>query len=277
MKCVLFLKTLAPMTHGAENAGNEQLIARMPVNTPWGVKLVPTISGNSMRHRMFREPHADAILGNETVSKEQHRWLYNGGELAGKCPNIDTKRIAFCQQLLPHTEIIGCSLPDTIVSGKLRHGIAWIVSLETQETIRFDVPNDWIDAGIIFPPAHEYIRSYQYYRHDASKNIEIEGDDNGYKGMPHGGEHVIAGAGFVCTLHADGLSELGQSALLWGIEQWAAGGATLGGQSSRGHGKVKPYLWTDSEVTSDMYRQHLIDNRDAMLDFVRSLYAKGGK
>lgn len=274
MKIALLMKALSPITHGAETAGNEQLIAMLPVSTSFGVKHVPIISGNSMRHRMLREPHADEILRDELVSKEQLRWLFNGGELAGKCPNIDTKRIAFVQSLMPHVDLLGCSLPDTIVSGRLNVGIAWLACMETQQAIRSELEG-LFDPAVVLPPAHEFIRGYQYFRHDASKNRETADDsDTAYKGMPHGGEHVIAGATFVCVMHAAGLSELAKSALVWGLEKWAERGATLGGQSSRGHGRMQPYLWADEEVSSNMYAKHLEEKRKEMLEFVRTLYRK---
>lgn len=276
MKVVLLMRATSPITHGAGTAGNEQIIARYPVNTPYGVKQVPVLSGNSLRHRLLREPHADAILGEERISKEQLRWLFNGGELSGKCPNVDTARIAEFQSLLPHIDLLGCSMPDTIVAGKLECGIAWLACMESQSAIEAELPEELREPGNVFSPAHELVRSYQYYRHDASKNREaLPGEDLAYKGMPHGGEHVVAGAAFVCVMHTHGLSELSQSALLWGIETWSEHGATVGGQSSRGHGRVEPIVWTDSPVDSSLYAAHLAANRDKMLQAVRRLYAKG--
>lgn len=281
MKAVLLLKTLSPITHGAETAGNESIIRREAVSTPVGVRHVPVITGNSLRHRLLREPVANAIAQDWQCSKEQLRWLYNGGALAGKTDATDVKRIERARTLLPHVEAIGCSMPDAILAGKLEMGIAWLVCLETMPVIKAALSDEWYDATPI-APAHEFLSRNQYYRHDATRQRSELMDDEekaelDYKGMPHGGEHVVPGAAFVATIHADGLSPLGCSSVVWAIEQWAKAGATVGGQASRGHGAVDPYLWTDKPVSGDLFQEHLNASLEEMRAFVSALYGKEAK
>lgn len=276
MKGVLLLKATSPITHGADTAGNEQIIRREAVSTPLGVRHVPVITGNSLRHRLFREPIANALSADWKITKEQLRWLYNGGALDGKHPNVDVRRMMRCMELLPHIEALGCSMPDTIVSGTLDMGIGWLACRETQPILEASLPLDWMNDQPL-APAHEFLSRNQYYRHDAVRQrpeqVE-EPDGEGYAGMPHGGEHVVPGACFVSAFHADGLSDLAASALMFALEAWAAEGATIGGQSSRGHGCVEPMLWTDRDVTSDLYRDHVAANADEIREFVGSLYVR---
>lgn len=275
MKAVLLLKTLSPITHGDTTAGNEQIIRREALSTPIGVRHVPVITGNSLRHRLFREPIADHLTRNEwKVTKEQLRWLYNGGALNGKHPNVDVRRIMRCKELLPHVEALGCSMPDTIVAGALDMGIAWLACSETAPILRAHLPAGWMED---FPllPAHEHLSRNQYYRHDAARqrmDLVTEPDGDDYAGMPHGGEHVIPGAAFVSVVHADGLSDLAASSLVFAMEHWAESGATVGGQHSRGHGQVEPWIWTDRDVTSDLYREHVDSYLDEIREFVGGLY-----
>jgi hypothetical protein len=282
MNGLLLLQALSPITHGAETAGNSQLIRRESVATPLGVRSVPTITGNSLRHRLIREPIADDLCAGWQVTKEQLRWLFNGGALDGKAPNVDVRRMEECFRLLPHTELLGCSLPDVIVTGKLDMGIAWLCCAETTGIITASLPAAFAGDLPLLTPSHEYLSRIQYYRHDAARQrignlLESDRDGADYAGMPHGGEHVIPGALFLCAFHAHGASDLAASALLYALQRWCTMGATVGGQSSRGHGVVQPYLWTDREVSADLYRQHLADHTDEIRAFVSKLYAKGEK
>lgn len=276
MKALLLLKTLSPITHGAETAGNESMIRREAVNTPVGVRYVPVLTGNSLRHRLIREPIAAAIAQNTTFSKEQLRWLFNGGALAGANHAIDLRRIERARMLLPHIELLGCSMPDTIVSGKLEMGVGWLMCAESQPVVEALLPASWGPLPRL-SPSSEFLSRNQYYRHDAAKQrSELlengDKDDPGYAGMPHGGEHVIPGATFLVEIIAAGLSELGRSAVIFAIEEWVASGATVGGQSSRGHGVVEPWLWTDGDDSSVLFRSHLEERGDAMRQFVKGLY-----
>lgn len=279
MKAVLLLKTLSPLTHGAETAGNESIIRREAVSTPVGVRHVPVLTGNSLRHRLLREPIANAICsGGWRCSKEQVRWLFNGGALSGKHPNVDVRRIVRCMELMPHIEALGCSMPDQIVSGKLEMGLGWLACAETMPILNAIVPQGWIGKESLLP-SHEFLGRNQYYRHDVSASRGgqfVAGDeaDGEFKGMPHGGEHVVPGAAFVCAIHADGLSQMACSAVKYALEEWAAAGATVGGQSSRGHGAVDPLLWTDCEVDSFLFREHLASRLGEIQDFVSTLYTK---
>lgn len=274
MKAILVLKTLSPITHGAENAGNESLIRREAINTPVGVRHIPVLTGNSLRHRLFREPIADTISAGWQMTKEQLRWLYNGGALDGKHPNVDVRRIARARELMPHVEALGCSFDDTIVAGKLDMGVGWLACLETMPVLKAILPAGWYDDAPL-APSFEFLSRNQYYRHDAARQrmeliTEPTGED--YAGMPHGGEHVMPGAMFVCAMHADGLSDMACSALVYALEKWAEAGATVGGQASRGHGVVQPMLWTDRPMISDPFKEHLETRLDEIREFISTLY-----
>lgn len=284
MKGIYLLRAESPITHGASTAGNEQLIRRTEVSTPVGIRHVPILSGNGLRHRLLREPLADHISSvcglDGEHTKESLRWLYHGGALSGASPNVDVQRIVRLQQLMPHVEAIGCSLPDTILAGKLQFGMGWLACSETMPIVR-SVAGEWADGVPRLAPADEFLGRGEYYRHDSTRQraklmreADRDGKDN--SSMPHAGEHVIAGAIFVGTLHAPGLSELGAGSILFGIQRWIAAGATVGGQSSRGHGVVSAYLHADVDWSlADKYREHVESNAAEIKTEVLSLYRKG--
>lgn len=284
MHAVLLLKALSPITHGSDTAGNRALIRREKVDTPLGVRDVPVITGNSLRRRAVREPAIESLSREGGLTKERLRWLYSGGALDKddkgrfkKITNVDAARIARCYELFPHVEALGCAMPDSPIPGKLKFGIAWLASMETQDSLRDTLPESWFEGANPMSPCHEWISDYDYYRHDPAKaHAELLTDEDREalenESMPHGGENVIPGAAFVATLHAPGLSDLAASALFYSLETWAEAGPTVGGQSARGHGRVQPYLWTDREIDSSAYRNHLTDRVGEMREFIDSLY-----
>lgn len=282
MRALLLMQAKSPITHGGETAGNEQLIRRQEVSTPVGVRHVPVITGNSIRHRLIREPlaeHIEEACGlTGALSKESLRWLYHGGALDGKHPNVDMRRLKRMQELLPHIEAIGCSMPDTIFPGKLQAGVAWLVCSESRPIVNAITPSDWRDSIPKLSPADEFLGRGQYYRHDSTRRKveslrEADRDDIDNSSMPHAGEHVIPGSVFLSEWVAPGLSELAAGALLFGLKRWASTGSTVGGQSSRGHGVVELLIRSDVDWSlADKYQQHIDNNVHDIREFVINLY-----
>lgn len=294
----LLMRAAAPITHGASTAGNEQLIKREAVITPLGVRYVPTISGNSMRHRIIREPLAEHLVGawglQGTLSKEQVRFLYNGGAL-GHDHGTSLSRLGEVERLLPVFGLLGGSLPDCIGPGRLKMGIAWLVCAETLGMVERDTPADW--WPIIAPDfkgqevrtfaagnAESFVGRGQYYRHDAAakRHDLMEGGErpSDVAMMPHGGELVIAGSEFYTRLDLDRVDEILLGALLFAISEWQDGGATLGGQSSRGHGRFHTAIDLgdiDRDTVDgliDGYKVHVESVRDEGISFLTSLYKR---
>lgn len=290
----MLMRAMSPITQGEGTKGNEQIIRREPVQTPLGVRYVPTITGNSLRHRMLREPLAEQLVSawalQKTLTKEQVRFLFNGGALGGE-HGSSLGRIEEIQRLLPMTALLGASLPDAIMPGRLRMGIAWLVCAETLPAIERDTPADW--WPIIAPDhkgqpvrqfvatnAESFVGRGQYYRHDAARHRPdlLEKDSSAdYAGMPHGGELVMAGAEFYLRIDVARCDDLTLGALLFGLSAWHESGATVGGQSSRGHGRLAPSIelgGLDADTLIATYLQHVANVREEGTRLLRSLWAK---
>jgi len=280
----VLMRAIGPITHGSRTAGNEQVIRREPVATPLGVRQVPVLSGNSLRHRMFREPLADHIVATYglagSMTKEEVRWLYNGGAM-GKDHGTHLGRVAEALRLYPMLSLLGGSLPDTIVAGSLSLGHAWLVCRETEPVLRAMTPGDWW-ADDALSPASCFVGHEHYYRHDAARTkrhlTASEPDD--VEMMPHGGEMVCAGSCWLTTAMIDTADAVAIGAALHGLQEWVRCGATVGGQSSRGHGRMQ--VWcdtggvdTDSHVAA--YRDHVESLREEATAFLRALYTKPKK
>lgn len=297
----LLMRAASPITHGAGTSGNEQIIKREPVNTPLGIRLVPTISGNSMRHRMVREPLAKFLISEwglaGKLTKEQVRFLFNGGAL-GSDHGSSLSRIAEVDRLIPMFALLGGSLPDTIVRGRVQFGMAWLVCEETLSLIECDTPPEW--WPIIAPEfegqpvrqfaacnAEHFVGRGQYYRHDAarSKPYLIEGGEipEDVAMMPHAGEIVVSGSEFYCRLNIDRPSDRDLGALLFALSEWQDSGATLGGQAARGHGRFHASIdLGDIDADSvdgliESFKSHVRESKDDGIAFLSALYGKGAK
>src|SRR5690606_37302945 len=119
--------------------------------------------------RIFREPIAEHLSEGWQGSKEQVRWLFNGGSLGGSVPNIDLRRMQQARELLPHFEVLGGCLPDTICHSKLTMQHGWLACRETECVLRSILPSDWLAADVLIP-GHEMVSATQYYRKDKARS-----------------------------------------------------------------------------------------------------------
>lgn len=281
----ILMRALSPITQGESTKGNEQVIRRESVATPIGLRHVPTITGNSLRHRMFRAPLAEDLIARwklaGELTKEQVRFLFNGGAL-GKDHGTSLDRIAHCERLFPLVSLLGVSLPDTIVSGRLKCGMAWLVCRETTPLIKSDVPADWWPERDNLTPCEAFVGRGTYYRHDAARMRQElltkteRAAEFEYEGMPHAGEHVCSGSEWYLRCDIERPNQLALGAFAHGYSLWLNQGATVGGQSSRGHGRMAPSIDSsfDWDGAVEAYVDHVETIADEGREFVLGLYCK---
>lgn len=281
----ILMRALSPITQGEGTKGNEQIIRREAVVTPLGVRHVPTITGNSLRHRIWRDTLANDLVDRwglaGELTKEQVRFLFNGGAL-GKDHGCSLERIAECERLLPMVSLLGVALPDTIVPGRLKCGMAWLVCRETSPQIKANVPADWWPERDNLTPCESFVGRGTYYRHDAARlrgELLTEEERNAefvYDGMPHAGEHVRAGSEWYLRCDVERPNDLVLGAFFKGLDLWHENGATVGGQSSRGHGRMSPAIHHDLDPVPliEAYEKHVEDVREEGRSFILGLYCK---
>ncbi len=254
-------ETLSPMTHMMGVAGNESIINREKVMTEHGLRDVPVLSGNAIRHRMVREPGAMYLIGRYhlagKLSVDQLNYLFNGGSLTESSTNEDMRRIASMQQLFPLLRLLGGSLRNQVIGGSLNVLRGVLVCEENRAVLAKLLPPE---AGIseeAMRPAAEYVGQYQYTRGDARRRdffLRVEereeaqvlapdgfaDDVPGEKSnlMIYGGQTVLAGALFHHGFVLENVSPLEMGALLHSLSRWAERGASMGGQARIGHGRL---------------------------------------
>lgn len=278
-------EVLSPLTHAKGTEGNESLIAREPVTTPAGVRYIPHISGNAIRHRLVREPGAWFLCDEwelaSKLSMSQLNFIFHGGSLTEGGGRENTSRIADMERLFPLIRLLGGSLPSQILAGSL---LAWrgtLVCEENRARIAQLVPDDWISPARL-RPAESFVDSYQYTRGDAGKSasslLHPGGEEIPSNLMIFSGQCVLAGAMFLHGFVLQNVSDLELGALLLSLRLWQGRGGTVGGQSARGHGRLKTYLHVapdgiDEESVIAAYIAHVRAVKDEAVNFLNTCFA----
>lgn len=296
----------SPVTHNRGVVGNESVINReQTVDGHW----VPTLSGNSLRHRLVREPGSRFLIeslglrGKLTIP--QLCWFFNGGVLSESTGREDTGRIAEVKRLLPLFRLLGGSFPDQIFPGEMIVDCGALVCEENRELLRFCLPKEWPLPTDRLRSAEAMVGSYQYVRGrtensageflpedeaavvreqrqllgTAEELADQEPQSRGGRAsgksaaMLMSGQQVNRGAAFV---HGFWLPDdpLALGALLCSLQIWRAKGSTVGGSSARGHGKLETWIHapTDTAGLVDAYIDHVKTHVDECVQFVLKLF-----
>jgi len=288
MKITCLSTSVSPVTQALGAVGNESIVNTEDVRTPLGNRKVPVLSGNAIRHRMLRAPgaeHLEEVLDlSGELTRDQLNLLYHGGLKREKAKRPSLARIADMQRLFPLLRLLGVCLPEAIVSGEIKSHRAILVCRENQSRIETMVPGGWRRNIPRLAPAQSFVDRWQYVRgklgHSKSVNTNDESDEDDSKMLPFSGTCVVANS---CWLHGfwwpDYDSEV-QSLLLGCvlscIRKWDRDGASIGGQSSRGHGVLSVALHVDSDLGHDeaveSYERHVIENREESREFLLGCY-----
>lgn len=240
-------EAMSPLTHMQRTDGNEALVAREPLMTPEGVRQVPYLSGNAIRHRLVRAPlarHLISMLGLEgKLSLPQLNFLFHGGNLTEGGGREDTGQIADGQRLFPMLRLLGGSLPSQILAGALQVWRGTLVCRENEPALRAVLPPGYEVPGAL-RPAEWFVESYQYTRGDSRKgerDLVAEGEPAGADSnlMIFSGQQVVRHACFVHGFAMPDVSPLELGALALALRRWSSADATVGGQSARGHGRLR--------------------------------------
>ncbi len=277
-------EAMSPITHASSSAGNESMVAREPVVTENGIAYVPHLSGNSIRHRMIREPGMRWLVDQYELAGKlslmQVNFLFHGGALTEGGGREDTGRIANMQNLWPLLRLLGGSLPDQILAGSLLVGRGTLVCRENAKAIASLVPEGWIIPDTLYPAEH-FISGFQYTRGDGRKKLagifqksdeEKPAESNL---MIFNGQAVTRGSCFIHAFTLQHVSEIELGALLWSLRLWQASGGTVGGSSSRGHGKLSISVHCDADGAGavEKYRAHIASVKVQAVEWLMTTFA----
>ena len=239
-------ESVSPITHMMGTAGNEALINRETIVFRDGVKHLPIISGNAIRHRAIREPGVKYLLNayelEGSCSLQLLNFLFNGGSRTEKGVTENARKIAEMKRLFPLLRILGSALPDSIVAGSIDVWRGKLLCEENRHSIKALLPDKYELPKQRLMSAEKFVKPYQYTRADAKNRPDAwmyadtdlpEGKSNL---MIHAGQSVIPGSlwhhGFIIK-QAD---ELTVGALILSLELWQKSGGTIGGMYGIGHG-----------------------------------------
>lgn len=279
----------SPITHMATTHGNEQVVNRETVVTPDGLRHVPVLSGNALRHAVVRNPWARHLVEawelRGQLTLDQLNFLFHGGQLTEKGGRIKLQQQSDLYRLFPVLRLLGCSLPGQIVPGALQALRGVLVCRENRDRLVSLLPEvEWPQR---LRPAVAYLDGYTYYRHDASKtapDLVSQADAAAdYEGMIFAGQSVIAGAVFVHGFTITHCGDLELGGLLHALRRWLAGGATIGGQAARGHGRLDT-RWAmpsglDETQEDDLvaeYCDYVARVKDEAIAFLNDVFIFGG-
>ncbi len=285
-------RAMSPITHQLGTVGNESVLNTEPVRTPLGVRLVPMLSGNCLRHRMIRRPAAMTVVDewglSGTLTKDELNLLFHGGLRRLPGLGVSLKKIAEMERLFPMIRLLGACLPEDIHCGSLNARRAILVCRENAERIKRMVPAEYVCGDMDhLAPASSFVARWQYVRGEARKTIpaelptnvaEIDADpkQQGSDMMPFAGTCVIAGGEFLHGFTVGMADEILMGCLFHSISRWDAEGATVGGQASRGHGVLATSYdsagW-DVEDCIGRYLDHIRAVKEEGIPMLKTMYA----
>lgn len=268
-------EAISPITHMSGTEGNEAIVSREAILSGGEVHYVPVLSGNALRHKSIREPAFKYLVQQYELSGrlnvDQINFLLHGGTLTESSVTDNLNTIADLQRLFPIYRMLGGSLRNQIISGSIIVHRGVLVCRENSEILN-SISQFKIDSEL--RSAEDFIGGYQYTRGDARKGNNVDyfeavdelnsGDKSNL--MIFGGQSILPGSLFVhgYTLKDVSIEELG--AFMLSVDMWQQEGGIIGGQSSRGHGRMKTYLNinTEHDVESaiDIYKSYVTENRD---------------
>jgi hypothetical protein len=279
----LVIESLSPLTHMMGVNGNEALINREATIYQNKIHHIPVLSGNALRHRIFRENGAYFIIGicnlSGKMNIDQLNYLFNGGSLVESSVSTNIKRIAEMQEVLPLYRLLGGCLKNQIVAGSLNMGRGLLVCRENSDRINKTLPEEFRIEEMIYP-AERFVDQYQYTRGDAEKMKDIDffaaieelntGEEKGKSNlMIFNGQSIISGAMFYSEIVLQNVSDLELGAALHCLNRWDG---FIGGQGARGHGKCKGYLLGINPVESlnliGEYVAHVQANKTKIIEWL---------
>lgn len=299
-RLVCFSEAMSPITHAARSEGNENVVMREPVVTSAGVRWIPCLSGNALRHRAIRESGfrwlVDEYALAGTLTLNQLNFIFHGGNLTEGGGRENTARIADFQRLFPLGRLLGGCLPDQVLAGKLQVWRGTLVCEENRAAIAGMVGTATSPMGGAIPehlrPAESFLGAYQYTRGDARKSLsglattESRAADSAAgvdstNLMIFAGQQVMRGSAFIHGFDIPHGTQVEYGALLWSLCLWQAKGGTIGGQSARGHGRLAtsilggddPGLAAEQTEAIAAYQEHARAVRDEAVAWLHGVFA----
>lgn len=285
-RLVLVMRAVSRITQMKGKSGNHLLINRDEVLHNGEACSVPSISSNSLRHVLIREPGGEWLIDAYglagSLGKEELRLLLGGGNNAWKSGGAENlAHFAAMREYWPLLGLMGCGLPDSPKPGVLKMGAGVLVCNETHGLLSVTA------KGACELPQHlraarTCVEKWQNYRHDPTRKfadlLSSAPEESDRSDMPYSGEAIMSGSLLVSEIHLDGATPTELGALLWSLRLWQAGGCYVGGMSARGNGRLEAMLYVEDGDSIDIdavareYVDYAMSVRNEALDWLRKTY-----
>ena len=253
---------LSSISHngGEKNGTIVQLRREKFVQQNGNVVEIPVISGNSIRGKL-RDLAAIDILTKQNdvkveVDADTFNLLFSGGSLestGGK--NLDIEKVRQMRKDIPMISVLGCSVGNVIIPGKVDIGKMIPICKETLHLI----PKKFHGNEEI-KTVWEYCQVEMNTRRDDTKDenkrefIKKEDLTDELRGgqMMYYIETLVTGTRFYWKVCLRDTSDIETSSFLSILQSWASQSSQVGGNGRVGHGKLKVELTETSVVDSEM-------------------------
>lgn len=278
---------LSPITHMSGTEGNEAVLMREAIVSPDGMRWVPFLTGNALRHRSVREAGARHLISElglmGTIDKRMLNFLLHGGDRTEKGKQEDIGKQARMYELFPFLKLVAGSLPDQIMKGYLKVWRGQLVCQENRALIGKVLPDGWELPKAMLYPAEHFVGRSQGVRGDVEQSApeflpadgKFTGGDNR---MIFAGQTVIAGSCFFHGYHLEHAALRDIGCLLYCLNAWQMAGGHIGGQSAKGNGALKMMIHCAPEISFEeaitSYLEHVRANREACKKWLEEAFAK---
>lgn len=246
--------------NGGEKNGVVTQLRREKFIQPNGrVVEVPVISGNSVRGKM-RDISAIEILTKAPgiklkVDGDSFNLLFSGGSLesTGEA-GINIEKVRQLRADIPMLSVLGCSVGNIILPGKLDMGKMIPIAKETLHLI----PAKYHGDGEI-KSVWDYCQVEMNTRRDDRKDenlreflneAETKKKENPTQMMYHT-ETIAAGTRFYWRICLRDTSDVETGAFLSTLQKWSEQASQVGGNGRIGHGALKLDLMETKSIDSD--------------------------
>jgi CRISPR/Cas system CSM-associated protein Csm3 (group 7 of RAMP superfamily) len=222
---------LSSVTHGEQSLGTGTYMRREKFLLPSGiVDEIPLVSGNALRGSM-RDHAAKAywqFLGKPHLNLSVSHALFSGGTIskATNAEPVSGIKLREIREACPPISIFGAAGGGRIIDGILSVGKMLPITQETAHII----PEKFHTANL---PSYWDLLQLEEYSRFSPKNEDTS------LHMRYGIESFIAGTNFYTWLNLDFPSAQDISFFDFIVSSLEAGEIPIGGQKSKGFGKVK--------------------------------------
>lgn len=253
---------LSSISHnGGEKNGTIVQLRREKFVQPKGnVVEIPVISGNSIRGKL-RDLAAIDILTKKDgikvqVDADTFNLLFSGGSLESVGEkNLDIEKVRQLRKDIPMISVLGCSIGNVILPGKVDIGKMIPICKETLHLI----PEKFHGTEEI-KTIWEYCQVEMSTRKDDTKDenkrefIKPEFLTDELRGgqMMYHIETLVTGTRFYWKVCLRDTTDIETGAFLSTLQSWANQSSQVGGNGRVGHGRLKIELTETSVVDSEM-------------------------